>query len=160
MLDMPNFFWDMKPLDPFAEKKGRIALEWDVVEVEVGLLYRAKVISPFTRLECEYNVLLRNGYTKDGVHAKVYRSCYLHELKRAESELIHEYKVQDTPMNTADLIRIAEEHFYDEVERYKNSTSSSNIKADAVTNEQDDSVIHIEVPAGKTIQITITTKDV
>lgn len=158
MLDIPNFFWDMKPLDPFAEKKGRIALEWDVVEVEVGLLYRAKVISPFTRLECEYNVLLRNGYTKDGVHAKVCRICYSPELKRSESELIHEYKIQDPPMNTSDLIRIAEEHFYDEVERYKDS--NSNAKPDAVTNEQDDRAICIEVPAGKTIQITITTKDV
>lgn len=67
---------------------------------------------------------------------------------------------EDVISSEENLMKIAEEHFYDEVERYKNSTSSSNIKADAVTNEQDESVIRIEVPAGKTIQIVITTKAV
>jgi hypothetical protein len=41
-----------------------------------------------------------------------------------------------------------------------NITDSSYIKNDAVTNEHDESVIRIEVPAGKTIQIIITTKEV
>lgn len=150
----------MKPLDPLAKEKGRIELEWIGSKCEAGCSYMASVINPFTKLKCEYGVILKREISEDGVFGKVFRSCYVPEVNKVVSEIIHVYKVLDPNMETADLIRIAEEHFYDEVERYKNSTSSSNIKADAVTNEQDESVIRIEVPAGKTIQIVITTKAV
>lgn len=153
-------FSDAKPLDPLAKEKGRIELEWIGSKCEAGCSYMASVINPFTKLKYEYGVIVKRGISEDRVFGKVFRSCYVPEVNKVVSEIIHIYKVLDPHMDTADLIRIAEEHFYDEVERYKNSTSSSNIKADAVTNEQDESVIHIEVPAGKTIQIAITTKDV
>ena len=150
----------IKPLDPLAKEKVRIKLEWVGSECEVGCSYMASVINHFTKFEYEYGGIVKRRISEDGVLGRVFRSCYIHRMDKIVSEVIHEYKAQDLHMATADLIRIAEEHFYDEVERYKNSTSSSNIKVDAVTNEQDDSAICIEVPADKTIQITITTKDV
>lgn len=153
-------FSDAKPLDTLTKEKGRIKLEWVGTETEAGCSYMASVTNPFTKFKYEYGVILKRAISEDGVLGKVFRYCYVPKVNKVVTETIYIYKALDRHMETADLKRIAEEHFYDEVERYKNSTSSSNIKADAVTNEQDESVIRIEVPAGKTIQIIITTKDV
>ena len=148
----------MKPLDPLAKEKGRIELEWIGSKCEAGCSYMASVINTFTKFKCEYGVIVKREISEDGVFGKVFRSCYVPEVNKVVSEIIHVYKVLDPHMETADLMRIAEEHFYDEVERYKKS--NANDKANSGTNEQGDNVIHIEVPAGKTIQIAITTKDV
>jgi hypothetical protein len=157
MFDIHDFS-DAKPLDPLAKEKGRIELEWIGSRCEAGCSYMASVINPFTKLRCEYGVIVKREISEDGVFGKVFRSCYVPEVNKNVSEIIHVYKVLDPHMETADLIRIAEEHFYDEVERYKKS--NANDKANSETSEQGDNVIHIEVPAGKTIQIAITTKDV
>lgn len=157
MFDIHDFS-DAKPLDPLAKEKGRIELEWIGSRCEAGCSYMASVINPFTKLRCEYGVIVKRGISEDGVFGKVFRSCYVPEVNKVVSEIIHIYKVLDPHMETADLIRIAEEHFYDEVERYKKSIPNDN--ANSETSEQGDNVIHIEVPAGKTIQIAITTKDV
>lgn len=148
----------MNPLDPLAKEKGRIELEWIGSKCEVGCSYMASVINPFTKFKCEYGVIVKRGISEDGVFGKVFRSCYVPEVGKVVSEIIHICKVLDPHMEVADLIRIAEEHFYDEVERYKKSNPNDN--ANSETSEQGDNVIHIEVPAGKTIQIVITTKDV
>ena len=159
MSDVHNFL-DAKPFDTLTKEKGRIKLEWVGNETEVGCSYMASVTNPFTKFKYEYGVFLKRAISGDGVLGKVFRYCYVPKVNKVVTETIYIYKALDRHMETADLKRIAEEHFYDEVERYKNSTSSSNIKNDAVTNEQDESVIRIEVPAGKTIQIIITTKDI
>lgn len=151
-------FSDAKPLDPLAKEKGRIELEWIGSKCEAECSYMASVINPFTKFKCEYGVIVKREISEDGVFGKVFRSCYVPEVNKVVSEIIHIYKFLDPHMETADLIRIAEEHFYDEVERYKKSIP--NDKANSETNEQGDNVIHIEAPAGKTIQIVITTKDV
>lgn len=159
MSDIQDFS-DAKPLDTLTKENGRIKLEWVGSETEAGCSYMASVTNPFTKFKYEYGVILKRGISKGGVLGKVFRYCYVPKVNKVVTETIYIDNALDRHMETADLKRIAEEHFYDEVERYKNSTSSSNIKDDAVTNEQDESVIRIEVPAGKTIQIIITTKDV
>lgn len=95
---------------------GLSPLEWVLTENEKRYIYTAKVILPFGWLKGEYNVVINKAPKR--LKAYVSLSHFNPTHSGYVIRDICRNAIEETPMNIAELIKIAEDDYYGSLERY------------------------------------------